>query len=735
MNRTLASGPVTFSRKRTAQTRRALRGRARGRARRRGRRLPRLRPRNGAPVALKVIAAEAGVAPEEEARLAREGKLLGTSTTRASSRRSPSACSRRPDWPFVAMEWLDGEDLAARQKREPLTLAESLELAREVGEALDAAHDAGVIHRDIKPATSSCATRGRRRRRARLLAEARRLRRRRQDDIRITRTGDVVGTPAYMAPEQARGDAPIDARCDIYSLGATLFELVAGRPPHVGPTAIATLARLVTTPPPRLSELTARRAAAARRPGPPHARDRARPPRPDRRGEVLELLRETPRATPPASWRRSDVEPSRARRRASAPAPRASSPPSSPSVSPTGSARERALEQLRQRGADAVPLGQDAIVAHLGARRAVGSEAAVALELGRRLARAGARVGIASGRARLSCAQHRRAAAGRARSSTAPPRWRATPSRAGARRRDDERARSRPLRVSRARRRLGRRRRTDARARAANARAARRSSGATPELAQVLGAFERARARLDADSRQRHRPARHRQEPPAPRGARAHLRARRRAARRAPAQRSLRPGPRARRRRRRAARDHRLAQGRDQRRGRERHRRRGSGPSTRDELTAQNRELLARLLANEPLPEGLDPRGSRDALWLAMTDLVLQVAANAADRVVIEDLQWADPESIGWLDHMLGRAARPPLVVMALVRPEFWSEHPESLRRPRSRAPRAAADLAARRRARSPARCSAKTLADERGRAHRRRRRRACRCSPKSSRA
>src|SRR5262249_53488061 len=76
-----------------------------------------------------------------------------------------------------------------------------------------------------------------------------------------------------------------------------------------------------------------------------------------------------------------------------------------------------------------------------------------------------------------------------------------------------------------------------------------------------------------------------------------------------------------------------------------------------------------------PLPEGLDPRGSRDMLWLAMTDLVLEVTSNEQTAILVEDLQWADPESIGWLDHMLGRATSKALVVMALVRPEFWPEH------------------------------------------------------------
>ena len=121
-----------------------------------------------------------------------------------------------------------------------------MELTQRVGEALGAAHAAGVIHRDIKPGNIFlCRTdlsEG-------LLYCAPKLVDfgvAAKSDIKITRTGDVVGTPAYMAPEQARGDGTIDARSDIYSLGATLFELVAGRPPHVAPNVIAMLARLVT---------------------------------------------------------------------------------------------------------------------------------------------------------------------------------------------------------------------------------------------------------------------------------------------------------------------------------------------------------------------------------------------------------------------------------------------------------------------------------------------------------
>ncbi len=143
------------------------------------------------------------------------------------------------------------------------------------------------------------------------------------------------------------------------------------------------------------------------------------------------------------------------------------------------------------------------------------------------------------------------------------------------------------------------------------------------------------------------------------------------------------------------------------------------GPATRDELTAQSRELLSRLLANEALPEGLDPRGSRDALWLAMTDLVLQVVVTEPTVIIMEDLQWADPESIGWLDHMLGRSSHQPLVVLGADATRFLGGQWRPLCRTRPRAARAPAHLAARL-AGHRALASGRGRAGTRDRAHRR---------------
>jgi tetratricopeptide (TPR) repeat protein len=623
------------------------------------------------PVALKVIAADAGVAPEEEQRLMREGQLLARLDHPGIVKTVAFGVLEDSGLPYVAMEWLDGEDLAQRQRREPLSIMQATDLGIKVGEALAAAHEAGVIHRDVKPGNVFlCDSRESFGSLEGVLPKIVDFGVAAKSDIRITRTGDLVGTPAYMAPEQARGDAPVDARSDIYSLGATLFELIAGRPPHVGPTVIATLARLVTTSAPRLSEL--------RRDTPPllesvvsRMLETDPDARPSSMQEVLELLQEVAREGLRASWyeapesvRSSRLGWSGSRLVTSVVAIRFGS----------ASARERSLEQLQQRGADAVRLGQDSIVAHLGARRALGNEAAVALELGRRLARAGARVGIASGRARLDFASA---------TGEVQPVGEVV-DRASALSRDAEPS---MVLADATTSELGRgryefRTRQDGSAVVGEPILGPRGErgggapfvGRDPELAQVLSAFERSRQDstpvlvsitgppgIGKSRLRREVMARISSQAEAP-----HVVLQRAEA---------------------YGQGHALGAAADVLRAiislpkgvtsveAERAIVSRLGPSTRDELTAQNRVLLARLLANEPLPEGQDPRGSRDALWLAMTDLVLQVTQDEQVAILMEDLQWADPESIGWVDHMLGRATGRPLLVMALVRPEFWQGH------------------------------------------------------------
>src|SRR5690606_21879371 len=153
--------------------------------------------------------------------------------------------------PFRAMEWLDGQDLATHQRNAPLSIREATAMGILVARALACAHDAGLIHRDVKPANILLRRRGAG---GDLVPELE------FEPVLIdfgvaTRRGhtEFAGTPAYMSPEQARSDENVDHRSDLYSLGATLFELIVGRPPHQGASAIATLARLATTPAARMS--------------------------------------------------------------------------------------------------------------------------------------------------------------------------------------------------------------------------------------------------------------------------------------------------------------------------------------------------------------------------------------------------------------------------------------------------------------------------------------------------
>jgi tetratricopeptide (TPR) repeat protein len=142
--------------------------------------------------------------------------------------------------PYLAMEWLEGEDLAALLRKRRLGAEEALGLARRVASALGEAHSQGLIHRDIKPANLFIEHGD--------VSQARLLDfgiARFQGQTRLTQTGSPLGTPGYMAPEQARGDKELTPALDVFSLGCVLFEVLAGRPAFEGQHIMAILAKLI----------------------------------------------------------------------------------------------------------------------------------------------------------------------------------------------------------------------------------------------------------------------------------------------------------------------------------------------------------------------------------------------------------------------------------------------------------------------------------------------------------
>ncbi len=147
---------------------------------------------------------------------------------------------------WFTMPFVEGESLRDRLRRErQLPVEDAIRIATEAARALDYAHHHGVIHRDIKPENILLTADG-----STLVADfgiARAL-----GDEALTQTGFAVGTPAYMSPEQAAGDKSVDARTDVYALGAVLYEMLAGDAPFTGATAQAIIARRLTEPPPSI---------------------------------------------------------------------------------------------------------------------------------------------------------------------------------------------------------------------------------------------------------------------------------------------------------------------------------------------------------------------------------------------------------------------------------------------------------------------------------------------------
>src|SRR5436305_4576834 len=151
--------------------------------------------------------------------------------------------------PYIAMQYIDGRSLG--EQCEELTLDDKVRLVRDVARAIHAAHRSGLIHRDLKPGNILLAREetgevhpyvvdfG--------LAMA-------QDEISLSRTGMISGTPAYISPEAAQG-RPLDRRTDVYSLGVVLYELLAGEPPFTGGNLARVLVRLVQDDPKPLRQV------------------------------------------------------------------------------------------------------------------------------------------------------------------------------------------------------------------------------------------------------------------------------------------------------------------------------------------------------------------------------------------------------------------------------------------------------------------------------------------------
>jgi eukaryotic-like serine/threonine-protein kinase len=212
----------------------------------------------GRDVAIKVLPAEVAGDPERLSRFRREAHMLA-------SLNHPNIAAiygleESDGKPFIALELVEGEDLKERLARGPIPIGEALEIAEQIAEGLEEAHSKGIVHRDLKPANVKLSSDGR----VKVLdfglakawagepGDSRSSGPMVSQSPTFARTGTVagviLGTAAYMSPEQARG-RPVDRRADVWAFGVLLWEMLTGRTLFDGPTVTDVIAAVVTKEP------------------------------------------------------------------------------------------------------------------------------------------------------------------------------------------------------------------------------------------------------------------------------------------------------------------------------------------------------------------------------------------------------------------------------------------------------------------------------------------------------
>jgi formylglycine-generating enzyme required for sulfatase activity len=216
--------------------------------------------RLGRTVAIKLLRPEVVADPERTQRFLQEARA-------ASALNHPNIVTvhdigedpERGTW--IAMECLDGESLRQRLERGRLAVPEALRIAGEIARGLAAAHAAGIVHRDVKPANVMITESGLVKVLDFGLAKLVHPERGATDSVAptlsspaATRLGALLGTPAYMSPEQAEG-RPVDARSDVFSFGAVLYEMLTGKRPFEGASELKLLSAILRDTPPRVRSL------------------------------------------------------------------------------------------------------------------------------------------------------------------------------------------------------------------------------------------------------------------------------------------------------------------------------------------------------------------------------------------------------------------------------------------------------------------------------------------------